>query len=417
MPKRIFFFIFLLFLGLFLANSILAQEKNASLYLSPSSGTFFTGSTFDVSVFINTGENDINAVKVDLKFDPRKLQIVTPTSGKSFIEIWISSPNFSNAEGTVTFQGGVPSPGINTSAGLVSTITFRVVAPGESLISILDSSLVLSNDSKGTNVLTSIGKGIYQTTLPTPEGPKVFSPTHPDQNKWYSNNSPTLVWEKEEGVTDFSFNIDQNPFGAPDNNSEGDKTSVSFSSLEDGVWYFHLKAKRGDVWGGVSHYGLLIDTTPPADFQMTVEPILRKENITSREPIVSFLTTDALSGISYYQLKLLGLEGTGKETGLGFFIEVSSPYKLPLLDHGLYRIVVRAFDLAGNWRETAEEIEVIPTEKLFYVSKKGINISNIFLSWPMVILILILLILLIAFLIFLIRRWRKKKQEERYTTG
>jgi hypothetical protein len=372
------------------------------LYLSPSSGTFFVGSTFDISIFLNTGGNNINAVKVDLKFDPKKLQITSPTAGRSFITVWISQPVFSNVEGTATFQGGIPSPGINTSAGLVSTITFRAIAPGETSISILDSSLVLLNDPKGTNVLVSVGKGIYQITLPPPEGPKVFSPTHPDQNKWYSNNSPTISWEKEEGVTDFSFSIDQNPFGAPDNVSEGDQTSVSFANLEDGIWYFHIKAKKGDVWGGISHYALLIDTTPPAGFQITIDPILRKENVTSREPMVSFLTTDSLSGISHYLFKIIDLEKT--EKGISeepFFIEVSSPYKIPPLNPGLYQIIIRAFDLAGNFRDSIEKIEVIPTEKLFYFSKRGLNIFNLFLSWPTVILILVMIIFLIFFFIFL----------------
>jgi hypothetical protein len=203
-------------------------------------------------------------------------------------------------------------------------------------------------------------------------------------------------------VTDFSFSIDQNPFGAPDNVSEGDQTSVSFANLEDGIWYFHIKAKKGDVWGGISHYALLIDTTPPAGFQITIDPILRKENVTSREPMVSFLTTDSLSGISHYLFKIIDLEKT--EKGISeepFFIEVTSPYKIPSLNPGLYQIIIRASDLAGNFRDSIEKIEVIPTEKLFYFSKRGLNIFNLFLSWPTVILILVMIIFLIFFFIFL----------------
>ena len=403
MSKKIFIIIFF---GLFFfTNLVFAQEKSATLYLSPARGTFFVGSTFDVSVFVNTGGNNINAVKVDLKFDPKKLQITGPTAGRSFITVWISQPVFSNIEGTATFQGGVPSPGINTSAGLVSTITFRAVAPGETVISILDSSLVLLNDPKATNVLTLVGKGIYQITLPPPEGPKVSSPTHPDQNKWYSNNSPTLNWEKEEGVIEFSFSLDQNPFGAPDNISEGDQTSVSFSNLEDGIWYFHIKAKKGEVWGGISHYALLIDTTPPATFKISIESTLRKGNVTTREPVVSFLTTDALSGISHYLLKTIDLEKTKRETGSEFFIEATSPFRLPPLETTVYQIVVRAFDLAGNFRDASEKIEVVPAERFFYVSKRGINILTFFLPWSAVILILLIIILLILFFIFL--HWKR----------
>ena len=43
------------------------EAAGASLYLAPANGTFFVGSTFDVSVFVNTGGNNVNAVKVDLE--------------------------------------------------------------------------------------------------------------------------------------------------------------------------------------------------------------------------------------------------------------------------------------------------------------------------------------------------------------
>jgi len=83
----------------------MVQAAGASLYLSPNSGTFYVGSTFDVSIFVNTGGEDINAIQADLKFDSKKLQIASPTAGKSFISVWISQPTYSNIEGTAFFQG------------------------------------------------------------------------------------------------------------------------------------------------------------------------------------------------------------------------------------------------------------------------------------------------------------------------
>jgi len=402
----------LVFLGLVLGGilnllPLLSSAAGASLYFSPGAGTFFVGSTFDISIFVNTGGKNVNAVKVDLKFDPRKLQIASPTAGKSFISVWISQPTYSNIEGTASFQGGVPSPGINTTAGLVSTITFRAIAPGETIISILDSSRVLLDDGKGTNILTSIGRGVYKLSIPPPEGPKIFSSTHPDQNKWYKNPNPTFSWEKEEGVTDFSYSIDYDFHGTPDNFSEGPHTSVSYTDLEDGIWYFHLKAKKGDVWGGVSHYMVQIDTTPPADFSLVFEPPLRTPNITPREPIVSFISTDSLSGIDHYEIKVISF---AKETGrkeAGFFIEAATPYKLPPLLLGEHEIIVRAFDKAGNWRDVSTKIEVVPFEKLFYITKRGINIFNLFLTWWKLVLVLVALFVLLV--LFLFWGWRKHK--------
>jgi len=394
-----------------------AIAAGSSLYLSPGSGTFFIGSTFDVSIFVNTGGNNVNAVRVDLKFDPRKLQIASPTAGRSFISVWIAQPSYSNIEGRASFQGGTPSPGINTSSGLVSTITFRAVAPGETVVSILDSSQVLLDDGKGTNALSSIARGVYSILIPPPEGPKVFSPTHPDQNKWYKNKSITFSWEKEEGVTDFSYSIDQDFHGTPDNLSEGDHISVSFSDLEDGIWYFHIKAKKGDSWGGITHYLAQIDTIPPAAFDLNFEPALRSPIMTSKEPIVSFITTDSLSGLDHFELKIIYLQKSVEEEGeeVGFFIEASSPYKLPALDLGEHEVVVRATDKAGNWRDISERIEVAPIYRMFYITKRGIYIWFFFIPWWKVILILALLIIFLLIIIFLWHRRQKKLNQRRKT--
>ena len=173
------------------------KAESASFYLSPSSGTFFMGSTFDVSVFVNTEGNSINAVQVDLKFPPDKLQVVNPTTGKSFIEVWADQPFFSNKDGLISFKGGVPSPGIKTSGALVSTITFRAKVPGTAKIYFLDSSKVLLADGKGTDILKTTMVGEYYFIIPSPEGPKVTSPTHPSFTIWYKDNNPSFSWERE----------------------------------------------------------------------------------------------------------------------------------------------------------------------------------------------------------------------------
>lgn len=372
------------------------------MYLSPASGTFFVGSTFDVSVFVNTGGNDINAVMADLQFDPRKIQIVAPTTGKSAISVWVAQPTYSNIEGRASFRGGIPNSGINTSSGLVSTITFRVVASGETSISFLGPSKVLLNDGKGTNILSSSGGGVYLLILPPPEGPKVFSLTHPDQNKWYSNNSPTFSWEKEDFITGFSYVLDKSFFGDVDNIPEGGHTSVSFSDLEDGIWNFHIKVRKSTLsWGGLSHYILQIDKTSPALFQLNFKPTLKAPFIVSQEPILTIVTTDNLSGIDHYSLKLIDLtkKSPGKR-GEGFFIEISSPYKLPLLEPGQYQVVVRAFDKAGNSRDVSEKIEVVPINTIIYISRRGANVFTVFFEWWKVVLGLIVLIAVVSGIIY-----------------
>ena len=222
-------FNFLIFALLFTV-ALPVKAEVATLYLAPSKGTFFVGSTFSVSIYLDTKGNEINAIEVDLKFPPDILQITTPTAGESFISEWLTPPSYSNSGGTISFRGGIPG-GIVTSAGLVSTITFRGRASGIAKVEFLDSSKVLLNDGKGTPVFTTNIGGVYEILIPPPEGPKVTSPTHPDPDIWYSNSNPTFSWEKEDGVTDFSYSFDQDPAGVPDSTSEGNQTSVSFSEV------------------------------------------------------------------------------------------------------------------------------------------------------------------------------------------
>ncbi|MEK7503535.1 MAG: cohesin domain-containing protein [Patescibacteria group bacterium] len=396
------------------AVSTSAKAAGASLYFSPTSGTFYVGGTFDISILLNTNSNNVNAVRVDVEFDPKKLQIANPTAGKSFISVWVAQPSYSNEQGRATFRGGSPSPGINTSAGLVSTITFRAIAPGETTISFLETSLVLLDDGKGTNILSSLGQGQYSLKIPPPAGPKVFSSTHSDQNKWYRNNSPTFSWGKETLVTDFSYAIDHDFYGIPDNISEGDQTSVSYADLADGLWYFHVKAKKGGGWGDASNFPVQIDTTPPAVFSLTIDPKLKSSSVTSQEPIISFITTDSLSGLDHFELKTINLHQALLQEDTGFFVEVNSPYKLPSLETGEYAIIVRAFDKAINWRETSEKIDVIPVDQLFYMTKRGINVWALFLSWGELIFVLLPLTvfcLLVAFY-YGRRKYREVRQKK-----
>ena len=392
------------FLALFLTTS-LAQASNASLHLSPNSGTFYVGNTFDVSILLNTGKNNVNAIKADLKFNPKKLQIVNPATGTSFISIWAIPPFYSNTDGKMSFQGGIPSPGINTSSGSALTVTFRAVEPGEATIYFLDSSKVLLDDGKGTNILNSLGNGKYIISLPPPEGPNISSSTHPDQNKWYKNNNITLFWDKKDKITDFSYTLDNCPYGLPDEESEGDKSSVSYSGLEDGIWYFHIKAKEDGNWGGISHYLAKIDNNNPASFDIKVSPSTRTS---FSQPIISFITTDFFSEVDYYKVKVVDVTADHENKKEAFYIETTSPYQLPILDVGKYLIMVRAYDKAGNWRKESIEIEIAPERIL--VTERGIWLRGTFLSWwPILLIFLFLIILILLTLVVLWQRERKCK--------
>jgi hypothetical protein len=388
----------------------LKAEAAASLYLSPPSGTFILGNTFTVSLYVNTGGQAINAVEADLSFPPEKLQIVSPTTGKSFIQVWVSQPSYSNEKGTIKFQGTVPTPGINTDAGLISTITFRVKSPGTAAVRILDTSRVLLNDGRGTDILGQTTDGIYYLTLPPPEGPIVTSRTNPDQEKWYNTDKLVFEWDAPPDIQGYSYILDQDPAGEPDDISEGTSTRVVYSNLADGTYYFHIKSLRQGAWGGITDYVAKIDRTPPAAFKINFSPDATTSN---HRPIIDFATTDAASGIDHYELKIVPLDLPLAYTGQNqtpFFIEVTPPYSRNL-DDGRYEVVVRASDRAGNYYQAQSKLEI--AEPLFeIISDKGVRISGVYtLAWPYVGLSAAVLLILFGFLARLTWRWHRQVEE------
>ena len=379
-----------------------AKAEGASLYLAPSRGTFFVGSTFSVSIYLDTKGNKINAVEVDLKFPPDILQVTTPTAGESFISEWITPPNYSNIGGKIFFKGGIPE-GITATAGLVSTITFRAKSPGKAKVEFLDSSKVLLADGKGTPIFTTNFGGVYEILVPPPEGPEISSITHPDPEIWYSNSSPHFSWERETGVTDFSFSFSQNPKENPDSVSEGNQTFKSYEEVSDGIWYFHLRSKKTTthpppsrerapgVWGRTSHLAVRIDTSPSQKFDPKADIFAG---------FIYFETKDFHSGIDFYEISVLNI--SQNPDAAPFFVDATSPFKIPK-QPGKYNVIIRAYDKAGNI-QTAEVRFQMLSPIISYIEGKGIEIRGVLFSWWVIYLILFILITTGGYVIFYFAR-------------
>src|SRR3989344_5108657 len=318
MSRRIFLIILLVFL--FSPSTSWA----ATFFLSPSNGNFSIGSTFNVSILLDTEGQSVNALEVALSFPPDMLQIVSPSTGKSIIGVWTDTPKFDNTSGMMELQGGIPG-GITAGNALVSTVTFRVKSVGEGVVKFLDKSKALLNDGLGTNVLTETTNAVYKFRLPPPAGPEVVSETNPDQATWYPNKTVSLKFINEAPLVEgYSYILSDDPTTTPDNISEGKKNSVSYTNMADGIHYFHVKSLRAGIWGGVTHFAFKVDATPPALFEIDIAPSSRT---TIRQPVIQFPTTDALSGMDHYDLKIVSLSiGGGGADVSGLFIEAVSPY-------------------------------------------------------------------------------------------
>ncbi|RJQ29930.1 hypothetical protein C4571_00160 [Candidatus Parcubacteria bacterium] len=379
----------------------------AVLSLDPATGTFAVGGTFSVSVLLDTGGADVNLIESSISFPPDKLEVVSPSGGKSVVSIWTDTPKFDNSKGIISFQGGTPNPGVNVRRGLVTSITFAVKAPGTAALSFSPASRVFLNDGFGTDILGAIRRGTYNLVSGFPGGPVVISPTHPDGASWYESRAATLRWQTEEGAKGYSYILNDSPLGAPDDVSESLAPGVDYSGLTDGVYYFHVKSLKGGAWGGVTDFRLQIDATPPEEFLVQITPSRRTSE---RQPLIYFETKDAISGVQRYEIAIVGV---GEIPTADAYLTARSPYippeQLPL---GRYRVFVKAFDKAGNIREASQELEIVkPTFEI--VPGVGIRFGSSQISFRAFFVGLgVFLVLLGQYVVSRIRAWRRRVHGE-----
>jgi hypothetical protein len=318
---------------------------------SPRNGSFVEGSTFDIPVLINTRGASINGIELRLSFDRDRLEIVKPSSGQSIIGVWVEPPSYDNTRGLATYIGVIPN-GITTSAGNVGTITFRAKRTGRAVVSVAATSKILLNDGQGTEAQVDFGRAEYVIITKAPDSVRIYSETHPYPSEWYNNDSPVIYWDTDEGVAGFSYVLDNQPATIPENENKGLSPTAAFEDLDDGLWYFHIKAYKNGVWGTTGHFLMRIDTAPPAEFKPEADYLLAAAALTERA-LVSFFTTDNLSGVDHYEVGII--DRNQPVTVSPAFVQAESPFQVPLVSDDL-NVIVRAVDKAGNIRDVAINI-------------------------------------------------------------
>ena len=362
----IFFFVFLISISYILYSPILAYA--ASLYFSPSSDSYTVGGVFPVGIYVSSADQAMNAADGVVTFPTDKLEVVSLSKSGSIFSLWVMEPSFSNEAGTMNFEGVVLNPGFTGASGRIITVNFRAKAMGTASLD-FSSGSVLANDGLGTNILARLGSaqftlGVAVTTpvgKPSvsapivPAAPKIFSATHPEPDKWYSNNSPEFSWNLPADVTALKFSINDNPNAEPTTLQSPPISEKKIEALKDGVWYFHLSFKNAAGWGAVGHRKVMIDTEPPEPFEIKVD---NDGDLTNPQPILYFKANDKTSGISHYEIKI----GTGDIFPLLLGKIEKNSYKMPYQSFGKHPILVNAVDKAGNATPAGSEVTIEPLE-------------------------------------------------------
>ena len=337
-----------------------SQSNAAGLSLSPSSASLSVGGSKTISIIVASSDQAMNASQGVVSFPTDKLQ-VTGLSKAGLFSYWTQEPAYSNSSGTISFGGGLPTPGYKGSGRSILNVTFKAKAVGTAKISFTSGS-VLANDGEGTNIIKTYGSSTFTisaatptNTAPEPEPteptqpsivtPTIKSSTHPDQNAWYNKADIALTWTRPNNIQGVSYILDQEASTIPDEALETNTGSQNFQQTADGSWYFHLRAKYANGWSGTANYRIQIDTRPPENFS----PQISREGGTGNPNVVIiFSTTDSLSGIAGYAIAY----------DANNFTPATSPLTLKNQKAGLHQYTIRATDKAGNSRDAIGQFNV-----------------------------------------------------------
>ncbi|MDP3900847.1 MAG: hypothetical protein Q8Q38_00690 [bacterium] len=339
----------------------------ATLYVTPSTGSFTVGEIFSVQVSASSADQAMNAASGVISFPSDKLEVTSLSKTSSIISLWVQEPSYSNNAGTVTFEGIVPNPGFTGSVGRLLSVTFRVKAGGVASLAFVSGS-VLANDGLGTNILTglsgaafSLGSVVTPSPTPTPapqssrvgvpSAPVVRSSTHPDSEKWYASSNAVFSWDVPSDVDAVRLLVGESASSVPTIVYAPPVSSRDLSdiALADGVWYFHVQLGNASGYGGTSHFRFQIDKTKPQYF--TLEEQSRED---ATFPRVSFAVdaADQISGIDHYEFQI----------DEGESVAWSDPgnhiYETLALLPGKHLVIAKAVDKAGNYLVDSVTVEI-----------------------------------------------------------
>jgi hypothetical protein len=346
-------FLLAIFLSLLFALAFPPLSYAATLFITPTSASYAVGQTFSEVVKVSSSDKQINAISASISYPKDLLSLISISKSNSIIKIWADEPSFSNTTGTLSFEGIVPNPGFQGESGVALTLTFKVKAVGSGVVA-FSSASVLANDGNGTNVLDSTSPAKFSSDGGDIKSPgtdvvlketlaskaKIISTTHPDQSAWYNDTNPEFSWVIPQGATAVFASLNKEISSAPTKAYSSDVTSKSYTDVADGIWYFNLQFKTSAGIISTNHFKVQIDTVPPEAMRISFP---HSNQSFDPRPLVRFSTTDRLSGISYYQIKIKNQDyyKIDKSTA-------ASPLALPPQDLGKGSLLVQAFDNAGN---------------------------------------------------------------------
>ena len=316
---------------------------NSILRFQPEGGVFDRRFAQRISVMLDSGGEAINAIRLSLQYNPDELRVQSIDMDRSICEHFIVS-NHNSQTGQIEMECIIPNPGFKGSSAVVSDLFFKA-EPNTTFTSLrfLDDSQVLANDGLATNVL----RMAVNSTIKFADGQAiadqnkliVFSPTHPNPERWYSKRTVFLSWAP-------SILGEIIPDGMSHTGKMALLPPIKKIVNQDGRHKFTIQAKneRGEIISG--EYSVNIDKTPPEELFLSASETKIKPG-----GLVRFTASgkDSLSGLQrVFYLKIND----------EIFFPIGSEIHIPFPEAGTYNVTLRAYDKAGNYRDVSQKIIV-----------------------------------------------------------
>ena len=186
-----------------------------------------------------------------------------------------------------------------------------------------------------------------------PAAPIVTSSEFPDPTKWYRSVDATFSWDLPADITAVSAELSDEAEREPQQTYRPPVSQVEFSAseLNEGVQFLLVQFKNADKWGKYSSYRVMIDNTPPEAYTISLTYPHGQRGV-----VAMFDTSDTLSGLSHFELISNGSSAQVSPA------EAKNGYFVPLEAAGTKEVIVKAYDNAGNVREEATSILIMPAQ-------------------------------------------------------
>lgn len=192
-------------LGFFMpGHEVLAA--NATLSLSPLSGTLSTGSNVSISIILNTGGAKTAGTDAAIHFSADKLRLLDIVNGTIYSQY--VGKQIDNTGGTAQISGLASPDGSNlfSGTGTLATLNFQVLKEGTATVSI-DFTAGSKNDSNvadfatKADILSSVTNGSY--TIAAGSGGTTTTTTTTTTNTTENANTQTTTSELPDASTSY----------------------------------------------------------------------------------------------------------------------------------------------------------------------------------------------------------------------